>query len=444
MLVEGIGNTLYMLEFIVMSSMCFGMRHRMTGKKLIGLELALVALTCVEGYIEDVTLRLLLDLVYASVFLCVLYDENKILLTVYGVALTASLSMVNLVSGMVVAVIAGIELNTINPSSWYNIFELMVSLVFLLSVGMVVGRKLKKGFRTLGVPYIFLIFVLIIVESTVVAMLGGDAMEPDSSSIHKVLYILTVVIVFIQIGTVILLVLSRNVFRENERLVRRYLDSQVKHYSYLENKERETKKFRHDLRKHMRMLMTLCNEGKYDEVYQYLETMNGKIDAWKNEIYVGNGVADAILNQYYDLAKQKGIFLNVKGHFPVDCKVCAFDLCTILSNLLSNAVRAEEEWGGKEVLVQIGYTDTEILIRIENDYTDILKTKQGRLQTSKPDAENHGFGLENVEEYVNKNQGYMDIKTENGKFRIIISLYNEIDKEGAGRHEMQYENSDCG
>ena len=107
-------------------------------------------------------------------------------------------------------------------------------------------------------------------------------------------------------------------------------------------------------------------------------------------------------------------------------------------------MRAEEEWGGKEVLVQIGYTDTEILIRIENDYTDILKTKQGRLQTSKPDAENHGFGLENVEEYVNKNQGYMDIKTENGKFRIIISLYNEMDKEGAGRQEMQYENSDCG
>lgn len=50
-------------------------------------------------------------------------------------------------------------------------------------------------------PYIFLIFALIIVESTVVAMLGGDAMKPDSSSIHKIMYILTVVIVFIQIGT---------------------------------------------------------------------------------------------------------------------------------------------------------------------------------------------------------------------------------------------------
>lgn len=426
MLVEIINNTLYILEFVVVSSLWFGMHHKITVKGIIGLEIVLAVLTVILCNMDNVELQLFFSIMYVSVAMCIMYSENNILLIIYSMAMTSALSMVNLISGMLVSDIASLIRSGTLDIPLYNIFRMIISLFFLTLIGIIVHRKFKKGFRTLGFKYIFLFSVVLIVESGVVIMLGEDAIKGDSD-IYRVMYMLTIIGVFVQIGTIILLVLSRNVSRENEILMKKYLNEQTKHYSYLENKERETKKFRHDLRNHMHTLMTLYNEQKYDEVHQYLETINGRIDELRNCVSVGNGIADAVLNQYYEEAEIKGILLKVIGHFPVKCTISAFDLCTILSNLLSNAVRAEEEYGGKVVLVQFGYTDTEILINMENDYKDISKDKSGKFKSSKRDSTNHGFGLENVRECVRRNHGYMDIQADGGKFKLILSLVNVAD-----------------
>lgn len=432
MLVEIINNTLYFIEFIVVSSLWFGMNHKITVKGIIGLEIALSVLTVVLCNMDNVEVQLFFSIMFFSVAMCIMYSENKILLIIYSIAITSALSMVNLISGMLVSDIASFIRNGTLDIPLYNIVRMTISLFFLTLIGIIVHMKFKKGFRTLGFKYIFLLSVVLIVESGVVIMLGEDAIKGDSD-IYRVMYMLTIIGVFVQIGTIILLALSRNVSRENEILMQKYLNEQTKHYSYLESKERETKKFRHDLRNHMHTLMTLYKEQKYDEVYKYLETMNGRIDELRNCVSVGNGIADAVLNRYYEEAERKGILLKVSGRFPVKCTISAFDLCTILSNLLSNAVRAEEEYGGKTVLVQVGYTDTEILINMENDYKDLSKDKSGKLKSSKQDSTNHGFGLENVRECVRRNHGYMDIQADKGKFKLILSLDNEadVDKEGA-------------
>ena len=48
--------------------------------------------------------------------------------------------------------------------------------------------------------------------------------------------------------------------------------------------ERKTKKFRHDLRHHMYMLQTLNQEKEYDKLQEYLEMMNGEIEAFGKAI----------------------------------------------------------------------------------------------------------------------------------------------------------------
>ncbi len=51
----------------------------------------------------------------------------------------------------------------------------------------------------------------------------------------------------------------------------------------------------------------------------------------------------------------------------------AYDLCTVLSNLLSNAIDAEKEAGGKTIYCGVRYDETQILIVVKNDYVNPIK-----------------------------------------------------------------------
>ena len=97
----------------------------------------------------------------------------------------------------------------------------------------------------------------------------------------------------------------------------------------------------------------------------------------------------------------------------------------MLSNLLSNAILAEIEAEGKEVLVNIKYTDNKVLLTMENDYVHELNEVDGAFKTTKEDSIGHGYGLSNVKECVEKNGGYLSISTENHQFKVMIMMLNE-------------------
>ena len=206
----------------------------------------------------------------------------------------------------------------------------------------------------------------------------------------------------IQLGTVILLFISNSIYKERDELMKRYLNEQKEHYEYLEQREEETKKFRHDLRKHIQMLYFMKEQGKYDDFDDYLEQMNIRIDNFGNRITVNNGIADAVINKYYEEAVSKGIDMVVKGNFPSECGVDAYDLCTVLSNILSNAIEASEKVSDKKIFLECRYTEDEILILEKNDYKDEGQFEDGTFITSKANKEKHGFGMKNINDAIKR------------------------------------------
>ena len=239
------------------------------------------------------------------------------------------------------------------------------------------------------------------------------------------LYVFVVTGILTQIILLLNAISTQNVYRENEALAKKYLDNQKEHYLYLEKREFETKKFRHDIRNHMFLLQSMMEKKDYENAEHYLSTLNERVNTFGNSISVNNGIADAVLNKFYHDAFEKEITLKVNGHLPLDCYVSAFDMCTILSNLLSNAIDAEYEFGGHEVDLDIRYSDTEIFLVIENDYVHELQAKEGLFKTTKQDDFEHGLGLSNVRDCVEKNEGHLLITTDNHRFKVMISLRNE-------------------
>lgn len=434
-LLEYINNILYLLGFLVGASLFFLLPSRFSAKKFAVLGVLLIIWTYGIRLENGGTAKLLLDLMYIVFALFLLYDEKISFLVPYTLGMASAQMMLLLLSRALVSgftYIAGIE--TVGRD-FRDMCSMLFSLLFLFVLGIIIRKKFRRGLHTLAKGYLILFLVLLVANSAVAVNLEA-VLEyvPVKTGLYHGMYIIVILGMFIQIGVIILLAFSRTSFHEQMLITKRYLDEQADHYLYLENRERETRKFRHDMENHMYMLTALAGQGKIKELEEYIRQINGTIAGLEKRINTGNGVADAIFNKFDHEAQMKNISLSVTGHFPAECYISAYDLCIILSNLLGNALCAEEEYGGACVQADIRYTDTEVIICVENDSKAVLPDKKHKLQTSKADKINHGFGLENVKECVERNHGYMDIQIMENRFKAILSLNNG---------EREYENSSC-
>lgn len=312
---------------------------------------------------------------------------------------------------------------SINDDYYY-----LLSSAFIFIIVWILSKKqLLRYLRLVGFKYLLFFCSVLCVNSFVIIANGHQLIDTIKIRRQWVLinsYFILVLGMFIQIGLMIALLISRNVYREKEYLAAKYLEEQKLHYEYLENRELQTKKFRHDIKNHLLIVNDLIHKKQYKECEAYLEETSIRIDRFSYKISVNNGIADAIVNKFYMEAEQKGIALHVKGHLPSPCNLSAFDICTIISNLLSNAIEAEVASRGNDVYVEFRYTDTDIMMEVKNNFEQDLEQRSGVFFTTKEDKANHGFGLANVKECVQKNGGQITISTDNHVFKVLVCVNN--------------------
>ena len=96
-------------------------------------------------------------------------------------------------------------------------------------------------------------------------------------------------------------ILMRMVYLNRQfRLTNEYQEKCLKYekdyYEKLIVKDEEIRKFRHDVRKHLRMLSVFCQKGDMDEVSRYVEDLDGRVEEMTG-IVTGNIVADYLVNE---------------------------------------------------------------------------------------------------------------------------------------------------
>lgn len=418
-------NLIYVSIFIVIGTLFMGFERRNCKFE----KSALLSITLVATglwFVLDVWLRALVHVLCIVIILCLFFDVKKRILGVFYLGVTASFTMISLIFEMVVReVVSYIQIDV--DANILLFISYFVAMLFIWGVGVYFNVKYVEYLKMVEKKYYLILVSILLLDSTIVGLLG-DFILYDLDTSKKIvpilLYIGIVVGILVQIVLLINTLITRNIYKENVALAQKYLDNQNEHYLYLEKREVETKKFRHDIKNHLLLLGNLMQNADYDGANQYLDTINDKVSAFGNRISVNNSIADAILNKYLDEADQKGIEIKVAGHFPLACFISAYDICTVLSNLLSNAILAEEQAQGKRVELEIRYTEDEILFLMENDYVYELKMENGTFQSTKKEEAGHGYGLVNVKECVEKNDGTFLIDTENQKFKVMLSMKN--------------------
>ena len=194
--------------------------------------------------------------------------------------------------------------------------------------------------------------------------------------------------------------------------------------SALNSQIREVRKIRHDMKYHLTALYQLLKHQDYDRALTLLEsTIEHTDNSSCQKIDTGNALVNAVLQAELDKMPQDTTLL-FHGAIPETCRIKDFDLCTIFSNLLSNAREACERLTSreKEISLQISQHRTGMRIEISNPIEEKIDVKKIGTFTSKGDRVSHGFGLINVQETVKKYNGDISFSVDDGRFHIVIYI----------------------
>ncbi|CCZ92129.1 putative uncharacterized protein [Coprococcus eutactus CAG:665] len=144
----------------------------------------------------------------------------------------------------------------------------------------------------------------------------------------------------------------------------------------------------------------------------------------KRSYYVGNEIVNTMLN-YYLYPVREFCDIRVTGYVTDKLSIGDRDLCILVSNLLKNAVEAvdRQESGDKSIVFDIHQGKMNTYISVCNSFSDDkLSWSDGRLETTKDDKHNHGYGIKNVENIVNRYDGDISYKIEGSKFIADIMI----------------------
>ncbi len=425
-----LGDIIHLVKILVLCNVFFVFRKRIFPHKKIvmaGMGLVMCGATVIICMWDGEILKKFIYVSLIILMICILYKEKIFRVVIMTIWMMITLLMLDAMT----AVLFDISMQLIRVEG--EIFSCLATEIISLVVVLIISKIYRKSTlakpKSIELVHLVGFIILLEIDTVVVTMIGIMNTElnlKESRTIYLLPILFAIIGMFIQLAAVILLFTQRNVYKEKEALTDKYLNEQKSHYEYLENREKETKKFRHDLRSHMEMISNLANNHEYERMDSYLEQMHMKIDSFGNMVTVHNGIVDAIINQYYTKAAENNIKMEVKGRLPVDCAIDAFDLCTIFSNLLSNAYEAAIDTEEKYISLECRYNDKNIFIVIKNSFNNETQSGNAQWKTKKEDTDYHGYGLENIQDSVKKYNGIFDIETQDGMFILTILFNNTL------------------
>lgn len=193
--------------------------------------------------------------------------------------------------------------------------------------------------------------------------------------------------------------------------------------SFLEKKNEELKKIKHDYGSQISYLYGLHLMKKYDKLGDALKNIINDNSAISSEVDVINKPNSSIADIVYGIDHNGiNIIINDEINFD-DVNISEIDYQRVISNILRNAVTALDGKGIIEITTY--YSIKSIIVKIKNngpkiDESIIDKIFQSGFTTKENTNKENGFGLSITKEIIERNNGNISVKSKDSftEFKI--------------------------
>ena len=270
-------------------------------------------------------------------------------------------------------------------------------------------KSIYKVFKSKSISIISLIIVTVLIDFII--SFNGLAYDMDNPLFKEFLFIF---LGFFMIG--ITIYFSNIEKKSNQVLIAN---------SFLEKKNEELKKIKHDYGSQISYLYGLHLMKKYDKLGDALKNIINDNSAISSEVDVINKPNSSIADIVYGI-EHKGINIIINDEINFDdVNISEIDYQRVISNILRNAVTALNDKGIIEVTTY--YAIRSVIVQIKNngpkiDESIIDKIFDTGFTTKENQNKENGLGLSITKEIVEKNNGSISVKSNDSftEFKIKI------------------------
>lgn len=337
----------------------------------------------------------------------------------------------------VVAVSCSFILSVILNISEYEITQNWLSVIIceiipvVLMIIIIIFRRIKN-IRCIEIKLDWKQYMLFYIVTICTLLLIGPVQRLIYVTGYNNLYNLMGFIISIVCIVLILITIWQGVIvnrqiksEERNRMYEKYIKLQKEYYNGLINQDNQLRKFKHDLNAHIAVLSDYCNSINDDRLKKYIDDFISESAIFEVVSYTGNRCIDAIISNQIMQAAGENIHFDVKGNVPRNIDISEFDICIVLSNLIKNAIEAcerIEDIKKRNIYIEIGMMSGKLYISIKNPINISEIRDINKLGTLKTDKVNHGLGLNNIRDVIEKYNGVIDIRMDNECFVADVCM----------------------
>ncbi len=189
----------------------------------------------------------------------------------------------------------------------------------------------------------------------------------------------------------------------------------------------QVRQARHDLSQHLRVIQHYLDTDSKEALQEYLQRYAQTLPTDSGRIWCPNQPANTIVSYYAEEAKNAGIAFYGEVLLPERLPVAEPDLCSILGNLLENALFSAEgvPADGKPFIhIEAEAGREQLFLTIDNSCTKEPEMKDGQFLSSR--HEGYGTGTKSVRTIAEKYGGEAIFRYEREVFSASVFLQIQI------------------
>lgn len=350
--------------------------------------------------------------------------EQKMLVII---ACNVFMILVSMLRGRITFFLSGKSINEISiqgSESLARVLGILLTNTLYLVTAYILTRffhdkiKLKKEEYIIVIIF-YIIFLIVVLLS--IAM----SRNVDFSLIWQKTFLILDMLMFIANIIVLKMIFhinQQNHYEMENALLYMQITQQEKRIREEEKNYREVQLLRHDLKRYLVTYRQLLQEGKYEVIEAEIDKILGKRLNTNHCVYTENTILNAVICEKMEQCSIKNIKIEVQVNADKDMDSIEYGV--VLSNLLDNAIEAEEQEKeeNRYICLNIGVEQNMIHLVVSNYIAESVLQNNTLLETSKKNKQLHGIGLRGVKEFVNNKEGEIEIFEENHMFVVHICV----------------------
>ena len=347
-----------------------------------------------------------------------IWFQTIVVLLIFACLFTINISTLLVTSLLIHSTSADVLLLR-NPVRILLLFITKALLVFTLIILTNIFEKKKVIFH---VSQCIVMAIVLLTTFFAGVVLEEIVIDTDVASWEVSAIVICMIAINILLFFVLYLTSSRNRVENNQALLKLQIANEQQKLQDSIRWNTEVNTLRHDLKNHLLCISEYIRLQQTDAAMEYIEKLTGQV---KKELPYHMMTSSVAVNAILDLKRlvcdenQIDIKYFVLEELP---KMDETDLCVILANLLDNAIEAASKEEKRQIRLSMEIVGNYFRIVVQNQIAESVLKNNKKLGTTKKNRKIHGFGLQSVEDAVERNDGMSNFSEENGWFVADVML----------------------